>query len=45
MATRQELVAAVHERYRSSSAAERRGILDEFVAVSGGTVKFARCVM
>lgn len=35
MATRQELVAAVHERYRSSSAAERRGILDEFVAVSG----------
>ena len=35
MATRKELVGAVLERYRSSSAAERKKILDEFVAVSG----------
>ena len=35
MATRKELVEAVLERYRSGSAAERKKILDEFVAVSG----------
>lgn len=35
MATRAELVAAIGERYRSSSRAERSVILSEFVAVTG----------
>ena len=33
--TRQELVAAVTERYQQSTAAEKRLILDEFVALTG----------
>ena len=32
---RQELVAAVEERYRQSTSAEERWILDEFVALTG----------
>ena len=35
MATRNELVAAVAERYARSSRLERGRILDEFVAVTG----------
>ena len=35
MATRDELVAAVSERYRQASRAERGRILDEFAAVTG----------
>ena len=35
MATRAELVAAILERYRSSSRADKQRILDEFVAVTG----------
>ncbi len=35
MATRDELVAAVSERYRQASRAERGRILDEFTAVTG----------
>ena len=34
-ATRQELVRAVGERYRTVSAEEKRRILDEFVALTG----------
>ena len=33
--TRQELVTAVADRYRQSTAAEKRLILDEFVALTG----------
>src|SRR4051812_21738540 len=33
--TRQELAAAVSERYRGSARAEKLRILDEFVAVTG----------
>ena len=32
---RQELVVAVAERYQTSTAAEKRRILDEFVALTG----------
>ena len=32
---RQELVTAVAERYQTSTAAEKRRILDEFVALTG----------
>lgn len=35
MATRDELLAAVAERYRSSPRADRARILDEFTAVTG----------
>jgi hypothetical protein len=35
MATKAELVAAIADRYRASSRAERAKILDEFVAVTG----------
>ena len=35
MATRRELIAAIGQRYRSSSADERRRILDEFVRLTG----------
>jgi hypothetical protein len=35
MATRRELTAAVSERYRSSSLAEKARILDEFVLITG----------
>ena len=35
MATRAELVAAIVERYRSSSGADKQRILNEFVAVTG----------
>ncbi len=35
MATRRELVQAIHERYRSAWRNEKRKILDEFVAVTG----------
>lgn len=35
MATRDELVAAIVERYRRSNRTERGQILNEFVAVTG----------
>ena len=35
MSTRTELVAAIRERYQRSIKADRRSILDEFVAVTG----------
>ena len=35
MATRSELIEAIIERYRSSCRADKRRILDEFVAVTG----------
>jgi hypothetical protein len=35
MATKGELLAAIGDRYRASSRAERTRILDEFVAVTG----------
>jgi hypothetical protein len=35
MATRRELIGAIGQRYRSSSADERRRILDEFVRLTG----------
>jgi hypothetical protein len=35
MATRKELIAAVGVRYRTSTKAERRTILDEFTALTG----------
>jgi hypothetical protein len=35
MATRKELTAAVAERYRSSTRAEKARILDEFVVITG----------
>jgi hypothetical protein len=41
MATRNELVTALAERYARSSKAERSVILDEFVAVSGYHPKHA----
>ena len=41
MATRNELVAAVAERYARSSRLERGRILDEFVAVTGHHRKHA----
>ena len=41
MATRDELVAAVAERYARSDRAERSRILDEFVAVTGHHRKHA----
>ncbi|MCY3813576.1 MAG: hypothetical protein OXH15_17425 [Gammaproteobacteria bacterium] len=34
---RQELVAAVAEGYRRGTSAEKRSILDEFVALTGTT--------
>lgn len=41
MATRDELVAAVAERYARSSRPERSRILDEFVGVTGHHRKHA----
>lgn len=35
MATRKELTAAVSERYRASTRAEKARILDEFVVITG----------
>jgi hypothetical protein len=35
MATRAELVAAIGDRYRAGTRAERSKIVDEFVAVTG----------
>ncbi len=35
MATRKELTAAVSERFRASTRAEKAGILDEFVVITG----------
>jgi len=45
MATRDELVAAVIERYSKGSRAERGRILDEFVAVTGFHRKHAMRVL
>ncbi len=42
MATRDELLAAVAARYRSSSRAEKTRILDEFAAVTGYHRKHVR---
>jgi hypothetical protein len=41
MSTRTELVAAIKERYQRSIKADRRSILDEFVAVTGCRRKHA----
>src|SRR4051794_19704680 len=41
MTTRDELLSAVAARYRSSSRAEKTGILDEFAAVTGHHRKHA----
>jgi hypothetical protein len=41
MSTRTELVAAIKERYQRSIKADRRSILDEFVAVTGHHRKHA----
>jgi hypothetical protein len=45
VSTRTELVAAIRERYQRSIKADRRSILDEFVAVTGYHRKHAirRC--
>jgi hypothetical protein len=45
MATRDELVAAITERYCRSNRAERSQILDEFVAVTGLHRKHAARVL
>ena len=45
MATRDELVAAVIERYRKGKRAEKGRILDEFVAVTGFHRKHAMRVL
>ena len=45
MATRDELVAAVIERYRKGRRAEKGRILDEFVAVTGFHRKHAMRVL
>src|SRR3954447_11383139 len=45
MATRDELVAAVIERYSNGRRAEKGRILDEFVAVTGFHRKHAMCVL
>ena len=42
MATRDELILAVGERYGRARLAEKRRILDEFVAVTGITASM-RC--
>ncbi|ESY65919.1 hypothetical protein X742_20455 [Mesorhizobium sp. LNHC232B00] len=42
MATRKELTAAVSERYRAATRAEKARILDEFVVVTGFTAS-TRC--
>ncbi|MQX90553.1 ISNCY family transposase [Sinorhizobium meliloti] len=41
MATRKELTAAVSERYRASTRAEKARILDEFVVITGSHRKHA----
>src|SRR4051812_22539485 len=45
MATRKELIAAVGVRYRTSTKAERRKILDEFIGLTGYHRKHAMRVL
>jgi hypothetical protein len=45
MASRRELTAAVGQRYRGASRAEKARILDEFVVVTGFHRKHAMCLL
>ena len=45
MATRNELLAAVSERYRASCRADKKAIIDEFAATTGYHRKHAMRIL